>query len=381
MTKFYFLLMAASLVVISCKTADKSFRKGEYLDAIELGLKKLQKDPYDGETKEIVKSAYTLAVAQHEDEIRILSNSRNENRFDKIFQQYVILQDLYMTVRSSPQAIAFLQPRDYSGYVETYREKAADVHYQKGLKWMEEGNKEGYREAYYAFKTALRYKPDNMDLHRLTEESYDRALTKIQVVTMDQYYSGYQSSFAIRNFQDDIIRTLSHNLGTNGFVRFYSEWEARNQHIVPDQILELQLSRVTIGQPYDETSSRDVSKDVVVKEIVYKPDSVVKEYAKVYARITTTRRNLLSEAELMIRIRDTYGRTLWTDRFTGSHRWQESFVSYTGDERALSESDRNAGRSSNRQQVPDQDEILRILFNQIHSDLSSRLRSYYTRYR
>ena len=54
MTKFYLLLIASALFA-SCKTATKSYNKGDYTNAIELGVKKLQKDPGDIETKELVK--------------------------------------------------------------------------------------------------------------------------------------------------------------------------------------------------------------------------------------------------------------------------------------------------------------------------------------
>jgi hypothetical protein len=44
MTKFYLPLLAA-LFFIGCKSASKAYNKGDYADAVELGIKKLQKDP------------------------------------------------------------------------------------------------------------------------------------------------------------------------------------------------------------------------------------------------------------------------------------------------------------------------------------------------
>jgi len=145
-------------------------------------------------------------------------------------------------------------------------------------------------------------------------------------------------------------------------------------------VLEMNLGRVRIGQPLDQQTKREVSKEVVIKEIVYKPDSVVKQYGTVRAVITTTKRTLLSEGDLYLSLRDPKGRNLWTDRFTGQHRWQTEFSSYTGDERALSENDRALLNKATNTNTPREDEIMNELYRQIQTDLSSRLRNYFSRY-
>jgi len=143
--------------------------------------------------------------------------------------------------------------------------------------------------------------------------------------------------------------------------------------------MELNLSRISLGQPYDVRSSREVTKEVVVKEIVYKPDSVVKQYGTVRATITTTKRTMLSQGDLYITVRDTKGRTIWNDRFTGSNKWETQFASYTGDERALSDADK-AQLNQNNPNPPSEDQIMEDLMRQIQNDLTGRLRNYYTRY-
>jgi hypothetical protein len=190
--------------------------------------------------------------------------------------------------------------------------------------------------------------------------------------------SRYRNSYQLQNFQNEVMRTLSYNMG-NDFVRFYSEWDLRNKNMEPDQVMELNIGRIIIGRPFDNTTSREVSKIVVVKETVYKPDSVVKEYATVRGRITQTRRTLLSEGDLYITVRDTKGRTLWNDRFTGQHQWQTEFATYTGDERALSEGDKSLLTNRNTY-PPSEDQVMDDLFRQINSELSYRLRNYFARF-
>lgn len=379
MTKFYTLLLAA-VVFAGCKTATKAYNKGDYADAIELGVKKLQKDPSDGETLDLVKSAYQYAVNGSEEAIRTMSASNGDNRYEAILREYNRLQDLYNTIHQSPVAVRSVNPRNYGEYVQTYRDKVADLHLAAAERWMSEGSKQAYKNAYNEFRYALRYR-DNLALRTKMDDAYQAALTKVLVIPIQNYggYS-YASNYQLEQFQNDVMRTLAQNMN-NDFVRFYSERDLRYNNTDPDQILEMNLGRIRIGQPYDERTQREATKQVVIKEIVYKPDSVVKQYGNVRATVTTTRRTLLSEGDLYLTLRDPKGRTLWSDRFTGQHRWQTQFASFSGDERALSDSDRSLlNQASNAYNVPREEEIMAELYRQIQNDLSYRLRNYFNRF-
>jgi tetratricopeptide (TPR) repeat protein len=378
MYKLYLFLIVLSLYVPGCKSANKAYQKGDYADAIELGVKKLQKDPNDYETKEIIQNSYTYAINEGENQVRNLSNSSDDNRYEKIYQAYIRMQDLYQTIHAYPVPAKLIKTKDYSDYIETYRNKIADLHIERAEKWMASETKDSYREAYKELATAVRYRPNDFELQRKKDTVYNRALTKVMVLPM-QNYGGYQfaSTSQVQNFQTDIINTLSYSLN-NEFVKFYSQWESKNKNITPDQVLELNLSRLSFGLPNDNKSSREVSKEVVIKETVYKPDSVIKQYGTVKAKINTIKRTLSSEGDLVITIRDAQGKTLWNDRFTGEHSWKTEFASYTGDERALSDSDRTL---LNKEEAtpPSKEQITKELFKQIQNDLSNRLRTYYSR--
>lgn len=379
MTKLYSFLFAAFVFFSGCRTAGKAYNKGDYADAIELGVKQLQKNPSDGETKDLIKSAYAFAVNGHEATIRTLANSAGENRYEAILREYSRLQDLYNTIQESPAAALAVQPKDYGEYVQTYRDKVADLHLEAAEKWMDEGTKQAFRNAYSEYRYALRYR-DNAAIRAKRDEAYDAALIKILVVPVQNYggYS-YSSNYQLQQFQNEVMRTLARNMNDD-FVRFYSDWNLRSTNAEPDQVLEMNLGRIVIGRPYDQRNQHTSSKQVVVKETVYKPDSVVKEYATVTATITTTKRTLLSEGDLYLSLRDPRGRTLWTDRFTGQHRWQTQFATYTGDQRALSDNDKALLNQNNNQNPPREDDIMAELYRQIQSDLSQRLRNYFSRF-
>lgn len=380
MKKVFIGTVVLLMIMTSCKTASKAYDQGDYSNAVELTVKKLQKDPQDADAKRILQQAYKNAVELHEDRIRILNNNSDETKWEKMLHEYQELQNLYHSIQQYPASANAVHAIDYSSFIETYRNKAADVYTERGRKYMNEDNKTSYRQAYNEFRNALRFRPKDYELETKMQEAYDLALVKVILLPMDVYNMGYyynNNSFQMRNFQNQLIRSLNNRSGSN-FIKFYSNWEAQ-RNLVPDEVLEMRLGRVRIGQPYDQQSTRRVSKEVVVKETVYKKDSVVKEYAKVYANIITTKRTLVSEADLFVTSRDNRGKILWSDNFNSEHRWQVELATYTGDERALDESDK-ALLNQNNIKVPREEDIMQELLRQLENNLSYRLRNYYQRY-
>jgi hypothetical protein len=383
MTKLYTAAFMLLLAFAACKSPQKIYDQGNYTQALERAVKKLQKDPNDEASKKVAQNAYKDAVAVYEAEISNLLQTTNEARFEQAYRQYNNLQDLYHTISQSPAAAKAVNPSNYASYIATFRNKAADLHIEKGRRWMEEISKRNAREAYYEFKAAQELKPGDADIKQMLQEAYQTAITVVLVLPLNAYGSSYvhnNSSYQMRTFQDRLIRQLNNNTQAD-FIHYIPEWEAQSRNMQPDQVMEMRFGRIRFGQPAEQTESRKVQKEVVVKETVYNKDSVVKEYKTVYATIATTRRTLVSEAGLLMTSRDEGGRIIWQDEAVGQHRWETRFVTYTGDERALSDKDKEAleNNKPGKQRPPREDEIVDELLRQIQNDLASRLRNNYRR--
>jgi tetratricopeptide (TPR) repeat protein len=369
-----------SLVAFSCKTASKLYEKGNYDEAVELAAKKLQKDPDDPKLLNIIQNAYRYAVNDHEDRIRSNSESNNELKWEWMYNEYVSLQRLYDAIYKVPSVYNIVNPVNYSSYLITYAERAGDVRFDRGLTFMNRYDKQSYRKAYREFEAALQFKPGHRDIMLKMDEAYDYAVTNVVILPMQQYGGYVYSSYTIggNNFDDQLIRDLQYSSG-NEFVKFYSAWDARSKNVRVDQEVDMQLATIDIGRHYDNRSSRKVMKEIVVKETVYKPDSIVREYAKVYADIVTTRRTMSSNAVLQVRVRDADGRWLWNDNFTANHNWSTEFASYKGDERALTEADKQLV-NRRHEFAPPETEIIRIMLEQIGNDARYRIANYFNRF-
>lgn len=380
-SKLYTLaVISLSVVFFSCKSASKLYEKGNYDEGVEAAAKKLQKKPGDPELISILQSAYGYAVNDHESRIRSYSQSNDELRWEKIYNEYISLQKLYNAIHNSPSVFTIVNPTNYSSYVSTYAEKAGDVRFGRGLAFMQQGSKLGFRNAYYEFQKSLRLQPGRIDAIQKRDEAYSYAVTNVVVLPIQQYggfvYSGY--SVGNNNIDDNIVRSLQLGSG-NEFVKFYSAWDARSKNVRVDQEVELRMASVDIGRQHDSHTRQRVNKEIVVKEIVYRPDSVVREYAKVYAELTTTRRTISAFANLQVIVRDYDGRWIWSDNMQSDYNWCTEFTTYTGDARALSESEKQLVERR-REFAPTQSEMMRNLLDKLENDAQHRIRNYFMSY-
>jgi hypothetical protein len=297
-----------------------------------------------------------------------------------VYYEYVHLQKLHDKIYEAPAAVQAVKPADYASYLATYRDKSAEAHVQKAVQLLQENDpdRSAYREAYYELRKALKFRPNDHGILEKLEEAKEVATVTVLLVPMDAAgYTRYNTSYAFRNFERELLRTIRNGIN-NEFLHFTTLADNSNR-TEPDEIIEMRLGTFNIGRPYDESKTRNVEKEVVVKEIVYNKDSVVKEYAKVTARITTTKRLLRSTSDMYLNILDGERRVLWNDLVRAEHRWTTEFATFTGDERALSESDKALLNKSQRT-PPRDEEVEEGLLDQLSSEVTRRLRSYYNRY-
>ena len=377
--KLYSLLIFSGvLLLFSCKTAEKLYQQGRYDEAVVLATKKLQKKPGDAKLIDVLQNAYRFAVEDHESRIRNHTNSNSDMRWEYIYQEYLQLQGLYESIRRSPSVFDIVQPTDYSSYISTYKEEAGNARYEKGLELLDQNSKASSRQAYYEFQKALALKPGDLAIKQKIDESYANAVTNVTVLPLTRY--GYQYSsynFDYNNFNYDLLRYLNNN-NKSQFVRYYQETRPGGQDIRTDYSVDMRFSDVNIGRYRDQRSVREVSRQVVAKEIVIRKDSVIKEYITVKAKITTTTRTIQADGLLQATIRDYNNRWIWSDTYRGDYGWTYSFATYTGDERALSDEDKKI-INQREQWPPSNDEIIRIIMTDIQRKTECGISDYFNR--
>jgi len=373
-----YLLFILSSFPFSCKTAEKLYNKGNYDEAVELAAKKLQKKPGDAGLVDILQNAYRFAVEDHESSVRNYANSNTNLRYENIYREYSQLQRLYEVIRKSPSVFDVVNPTDYSSFVATYKEEAGNARFERGLELLDQNNKASSREAYTEFQKALALKPGDLAIKQKLEEAYVNAVTNVAIRPLTRYGFQYGSyNFDYQNFNYNILRYLNDN-SRSQFVRYYSPSTSGGQDVRIDNSVDMRFSDVNIGRYRDQRVTREVSKQIVAKEIVVKKDSVVKEYITVKAKITITTRTIQADGLLQATIRDHNDRRIWSDTYRGDYSWTYSFATYTGDERALSAEDKKL-INQREQWPPSNDEIIRIIMDDIRRKTECGISDYFNR--
>jgi len=161
MKKIYFLLfIVVATWLASCKSASKLYQKGNYDEAVQVAVKKLQKDPNDPKLKSVVQDAYRYAVTDHESRIRNYSSMDNEMKWEWMYNEYSNLQSLHNVIFKAPSVYELVRPKDYSSDINANASKASDVHYNRGMELMNDNNKQSFKNAYREFKTAIALDPN-----------------------------------------------------------------------------------------------------------------------------------------------------------------------------------------------------------------------------
>ncbi len=377
--KLYTLLIfGVSLLLYSCKSASKMYQKGNYEAAVQLASKKLSKKPNDAATQDILQNAYRYAVDDHEARIRNISATTSEFKYEQMLNEYLTLQNLYETIRRTPSVYEKVNPTDYSSFISTYQQEASNARVGRGDALMNTNNKLGFRDAYYEFQKALALKPGDITIRQKMDEAFANAVTNVVIQPLTRYGFQYTSyNFDYANFDNSMMRYLTGN-SHNTFVQYYSGSEANGMNLRADNVVDMKFSDVNIGRYRDSRDTREVTKQVVVKERVITKDSTVKEYAWVKAKITTITRVLQADGLLQATAHTYDGQRIWSDTYRGDYSWQASFSSYTGDERALDDADRKLVNQQ-EQFPPSNNDIISIIMKDIQYKAQCGISEYFNR--
>jgi hypothetical protein len=367
-----------SVILFSCKSVNKLYQKGDYDEAVITAVKKLQKNKLKDDTKELIADAYAKAINQRTENIRSFTLRNDELKWEAIASEYSRMQQLTDAVNRSAEALQYVKPIDFKQQYADAAEQAATVRYNRGMQWMQQGDKQGARNAYYEFDAATRYRTGNRELEELRNRSFDAAATYVVVNTSSTRYFSYNE--AAQTFDRDLLNYLQCN-APSIFVKYYSPWEAQRLSRNADQVIDFVFDNIRQGNAQTDRTEKEVYKDnVLLRERYIRADSVVKEYGRVTAKIYTTKETINTIGAVYVTIRDANSRfTIMDRRVEGNYCYTNEYARFTGDERALSADDKNRinTTSSNR---PNERALLEAINRNIYNQVTNELKYFYNRY-
>lgn len=369
-------LLLFGLVLTACsptKQIEKRYTPDDKLvfDLIE----RLKKNPNDADAAKQLPEAYEQAAEVRKNINSNTFNNMNEgDRWIEISKQLLVAQQLYSEIKGSPVISKIIpNPWDPTVKIQQTKQKAAEEYYNQGQQYLTYNNRPYARKAYDMFVKANTAYPNYKDVREMMQQSQLLATIKIVVnqVNYDNYgwnYWGFNNDY----LQYKITRDLNNSSYRD--VKFYSEDEARRLNIRPDRIVNLTFTDLYIGQLFNDRYSIDRSKQIEVGQTKTIPPQPI--YETVKATVYVTRRVLQSRASLECRIYDwASNRNILFDRFPDNNTWKDESARYTGDKRALEQSDWNLINNSSNINPPSRNELAQRLIDNCYNQLLSRIRN------
>jgi hypothetical protein len=369
----YFIYL--SILIVGCTTGKNALQKGNYDESVFKSVDRLKSSPKNAEAMQVLATAFNFAVKDHLRSIDEAKLSSDLLRWETVLAHYQKINQLSDEINSSPVAQSLVpNAPKYMQEVEDSKYKAAEVRYALAINQMNENNRVSAKKAYYNFEKAQYFYPNYKDVKNKINDAYWAAIVKVVVQSVKVNSSYYQLSN--QYFQDQVNQFIG-NYQQNKFVVFYAEQQANAQKIRPDQILRLSFDDFIVGQTYVKEKVEKIKRDSV---LIGESRANGKVYGTVTATLSVFDKQVSSSGLLAMTIVDYQtNKIIRQQRLPGTFVWQDSWASYKGDDRALT--NQQLQMTKRRELLPPAPATLFVEFTKpIYAQLVDEISSFYNRY-
>jgi hypothetical protein len=366
----------AILILASCKTSKPYLERSDNDNTLFDAVKAIKKRSSDTAAINALPVLYNAAQQRHIRKIGSYSESKELSRWDKLIEEYTILQNMHEAIIDVDAASAAVTPVNYQQTIYDLKQRAAQDYYATGEDYLNEPGRDNAKKAYDHFKKAGRFVMDYKDARQKMDTAYQNAIVNVQVnpVQDNSYFfnsnwGNYGYNYSNEYFQQSLVRDLGGKNSSRYPARFYTDWEARRDNVQPDWVIDLTLRNMNLPRPQSYQYSRNASKQVETgRDTSGKPI-----YQTVYASIQITRQSFTARAEMEVTITDAVNQKNIDRRsFREEYNWQEEYAAYSGDSRALDANDWNL-INNNRYNEPRKEDVLNELYRKIYPQVKNRI--------
>jgi len=365
----------AIILLASCKSSKDYLLRSDEDRTLYDVVKKLNKQGSDEAATTALPVVYKQAQQRHLKKIAAYNTGYEISRWDKLYTEYDILQNMYDAIDNSSSARQLVSPTNYYNEIKDIKLSAAQDYYQMGENYLKSNTRENAKKAYSAFKKSDGWVAGFKDSKAQMDEAYSSSILNVLVNPIQDnsffFNTGWGNggyNYSNEYFQQNLIRDLGGKFATRYPARFYTEWEARRDNIEPDWVVDLTLRNMDIPRPAVYNYSRNVSKQVQSgKDTSGKP-----VYQTVYATLNIQQQSFNARAQMDVNIVEVATRRNITyNSYTDNFDWLEENATFTGDRRALSDND--WALVNNNFNNPTREDILNRLYRNIYPQVKNKI--------
>jgi len=355
--KAFYIILFTALFSASCnsvKRTQKFVAQGNYNQAIELAVKKLQKDKdakeYDAHIR-LLEEAYLKAKEDDTRHINFLKKENSPAGAKEIYYTYLDLQarqdlirpllPLYSNEMGRKANFVF---SDYTNDLLGAKDAYIKSLYQEAIAYMQRNTKKDYRSAFNVLCELEEVQPNYRDVHQLKEDAHFRG-TDFVFVTLNNH----TGQFIPFRLERDLL-----DFNTYGLDDFWTEYHGQRENginydlgidlnfqtiqISPERISDRQYTRkqrIKDGYEYGRDRKGNIVRDSLGNPIK------IERFIDVSAQVTVTNQQKSVFVGGTVVYKDlNKRRQLNSFPISSEFVFENAFAKYRGDERALTTEDR-----------------------------------------
>jgi len=367
------------LIVSACSSGKKAYERGNYYEAVMQAVGRLRQKPDHDKSSEALKNAYPMAVEYFETEAKNEIASNSNFKWKNAIQSYNAINQMYEAIRACPGCLKVVKnPVNYYAEIGPLKEKAADESYNAGINALMKGTRNDAKKAYFNFADAQAYVPGYKDVVEYLDKAKFEATLKV-IVEQIPVPTRYNLSGGF--FQDKVEEFLHTNYTEQTFIQFYTPQEASTLNLAQaDQIMRIQFDDFSVGNSVLKEKEETVTKDSVKVGEAKVDGKTIPVYNTVKAKLTTYRKEVMSNGLLSMIIVDAKTNGVLTHKkFSGEYVWVSQWARFNGDDRALT--DQQLAMCKQRETQPPVAQDLFLEFTRpIYNQLIPGIRGFYQNY-
>jgi curli biogenesis system outer membrane secretion channel CsgG len=392
------------------RRARQAYQREDYDQAVFNCVQSLKINPNYDKAQRLIQDAFRLAVEKHLNRIGQLKSSAGKFKWDNIVPEYEALIKLNNAVGSLPilrvektgETIQF-KLTDYSEKLRSAKEKAAEAHYQEGIRLSQKEEINSKKQAAKEFKLALSFVPGYKDAIGRYEKCKREATMRVAVIPFEDK-SGKTGRYGALSemITDKLIAEIMNDPAATEFLELVTREEL--EKILREQQLQIsdlvdEKTAVEVGKLLGvhsiltgkitqilyvppRTTQNTVKRKarVVVREEKYK-DEEGKEhirhiYGDVYATVTTYSKSTKASIIGSYKIIEVKTASIKKSAFfEGKAEFEGVWAKFSGDERALTGEDESLIERG-EQVTPTEEEMVLQAAHNLAISLSRDLKSY-----
>jgi hypothetical protein len=374
-----YLLCFSFLVLFACSSGKKAYERGDYYEAVLKSVQRLRQKPDHSKSQEALLSAYPMAVEVLESQANNAIASDAQFKYKNAIGSYNQINNMYEQIRQCPGCLKVIKnPKNYYSEMGPLKEKAAEESYNAGITALMKGTRNDAKQAYFNFADAQSFVSGYKDVVEYLDKAKWEATLKVIV---EQIPVPARYNLSGQFFQNKVEEFLHSNYPDNGFIKFYTDIEAKTLKLSSaDQILRIQFDDFSVGNTNLKEKEETVTKDSVKIGETKLDGKVVPLYGTVKAKLTTFKKEVISSGLLSMVVVD--GKTngiLSHKKFNGQYTWVNNWARYNGDERALTPQQLALCKQTETQPPQTQDLFLEFT-RPIYDQLIPAVKNFYASY-